>query len=176
MLFSDTDVADAKLIAPDCHEDNRGRFFRAWCAREFAEHGIKFSPVQANIAYSRQKGTIRGMHYQEDPAVEAKLVRCTRGAIYDVVVDLRRESLTYGKWYAGELSADNGRMLFVPEGCAHGCQTLKDDTEIYYMTSQFYTPTAVRGVRFDDPVFGISWPLPVAVVSEQDRCWPLVNL
>lgn len=175
MLFSDIGVAGAKLIGPDCHEDDRGRFFRAWCVREFAEHGIDFSPVQANIAYSRQKGTIRGMHYQEAPAVEAKLVRCTRGAIYDVVVDLRRESPTYGKWHAAELSAGNGRMLYVPEGCAHGCQTLESDTEIYYMTSQFYTPSAVRGVRFDDPAFGISWPLPVAAASEQDRCWPLVN-
>jgi len=127
------------------------------------------------MGFSVRKGTIRGMHYQEAPALEAKLVRCTRGIIFDVALDLRAESSTYGQWYGVELSAVNGRMLYIPENCAHGCQTLEDDAEIYYMTSAFYTPSAVRGVRFDDPAFSIRWPLPVTVVSEQDRNWPLVQ-
>lgn len=174
MIFSDTTVSGAKLIAPNSHEDERGRFLRAWCVREFAEHKVHFSPVQANMGFSREKGTVRGMHYQEVPAVEAKLVRCTRGAIFDVVLDLRPESPTYRKWYGAELTADNSRMLYVPEGCAHGYQTLENATEMYYMTSQFYAPSAVRGVRFDDPAFGIQWPVPPVAISEQDRRWPLV--
>jgi dTDP-4-dehydrorhamnose 3,5-epimerase len=113
------------------------------------------------------------MHYQEAPALEAKLVRCTRGAMFDVVLDLRPDSLSYGRWYGVELSADNGRMLYVPELCAHGYQTLEDFTEMYYMTSAFYTPSAVRGLRFDDPAFSVQWPLAPTAVSEQDRNWPL---
>jgi dTDP-4-dehydrorhamnose 3,5-epimerase len=173
--FIDTDVIGAKLVYPTPHEDNRGRFMRAWCAREFAEHGLNFSPVQANIGFSIQKGTVRGMHYQEAPALEAKLVRCTRGAMFDVVLDLRENSASYGKWYGTELSAENGRMLYVPEHCAHGYQTLEDRTEMYYMTSAFYAPEAVRGARFDDPAFAIRWPLAPASISEQDRAWPLVR-
>jgi dTDP-4-dehydrorhamnose 3,5-epimerase len=114
------------------------------------------------------------MHLQVAPAIEAKLVRCTRGAIYDVVLDLRPESPTYGKWYGTELTAENGRMLYVPEVCAHGCQSLEDSTEIHYMASEFFTPTAARGVRFDDPAFAIQWPLLQTIVSDQDRSWPLV--
>ena len=175
MRFMETGIVGAKVIDPSPHEDERGRFMRAWCAREFAEHGIDFVPVQANMGFSVRKGTIRGMHFQEAPALEAKLVRCTRGAIFDVVLDLRPESPSYGKWYGVELSAENGRMLYVPEHCAHGYQTLEECTEMYYMTSAFYTPSAVRGVRFDDPAFGIQWPLAATVVSEQDRNWPLVE-
>jgi len=175
MHFTETDIVGAKVIDPSPHQDDRGRFMRAWCAREFADHGIDFVPVQANMGFSRQKGTVRGMHFQMAPALEAKLVRCTRGAMFDVVLDLRPASLSYGKWYGTELSAENGRMLYVPEGCAHGYQTLEDRTEMHYMASEFYTPSAARGVRFDDPAFGIRWPLPVAVVSEQDRNWPLVR-
>jgi len=175
MHFTETDVVGAKVIDPNPHEDGRGRFMRAWCARQFAEHGLDFLPVQANMGFSVQKGTVRGMHLQEVPALEAKLVRCTRGAIFDVALDLRPESPTYGKWYATKLSAENGRMLYVPEQCAHGYQTLEENTEMYYMTSAFYTPSAVRGVRFDDPAFSIQWPLAATVVSEQDRSWPLVE-
>ncbi|HXP87611.1 MAG TPA: dTDP-4-dehydrorhamnose 3,5-epimerase [Bryobacteraceae bacterium] len=175
MRFRETELVGAKVIDPNPHEDERGRFLRAWCAREFAEHGINFLPVQANMGFSVQKGTVRGMHFQEAPALEAKLVRCTRGAIFDVVLDLRPESRSYRKWYGAELSAANARMLFVPEGCAHGYQTLEEFTEMHYMTSEFYTPSAVRGVRFDDPSFGIVWPLTATVVSEQDRNWPLVE-
>lgn len=175
MRFTETDLAGVWVIDPDLHEDDRGRFMRAWCAREFLEHGLDFLPVQANMGFSVSKGTVRGMHYQEAPALEAKLVRCTRGAIYDVVLDLRPESPSYGEWYGAGLSAENGRMLYVPEHCAHGYQTLDEYTETYYMTSGFYTPSSVCGVRFDDPVFSIQWPLVAKVVSEQDRNWPLVE-
>ena len=175
MRFTETAVAGAKVIDPTPHADDRGRFMRAWCAREFADAGINFVPVQANMGYSVRKGTIRGMHYQTEPAPEAKLVRCTRGAIFDVVLDLRPGSPSYGQWYGTELSAENGRMLFLPEGCAHGCISLQDSTEIYYMTSAYYTPSAAGGVRFDDPAFGIEWPTEATVVSEQDRNWPLAK-
>jgi dTDP-4-dehydrorhamnose 3,5-epimerase len=175
MHFTETDIVGAKVIDPNPHADDRGRFMRAWCAREFADHGFDFLPVQANMGFSVLTGTVRGMHFQEAPALEAKLVRCTRGAIFDVVLDLRRESLTYCKWFGIELSAENGRMLYVPERCAHGYQTLEDCTEMHYMTSAFYTPSAARGVRFDDPRFNIRWPLAVTVVSDQDRNWPLVE-
>lgn len=173
MKFLQCEVADAWVVEPEPHQDARGRFMRAWCAREFSEHGITFTPVQANMGLSAHRGTIRGLHYQADPAPEAKLVRCTRGAIFDVVVDVRPASPTRGRWYGIELSADNGKMLYVPEGCAHGCQSLDDFTEIHYMTSAFYSPNQVRGIRFDDPAFAVRWPLPVASISEQDRNWPL---
>ena len=175
MRFLETGIVGAWVIDPSPHRDNRGQFMRAWCATEFLEHGICFIPVQANMAFSPVKGTVRGMHYQDSTAIEAKLVRCTRGAIFDVALDLRPGSPTYGEWYGLELSADNGRMLLVPGGCAHGCETLEKNTEMHYMASGYYTPTAAHGVRFDDPAFGIQWPVPVAVVSEQDRSWPLVS-
>ena len=148
---------------------------RAWCQREFSEHGIEFTPLQANMGLSVRRGTIRGLHYQTEPALEAKLVRCTRGAIFDVVVDLRSTSPTYRVWYGSTLSADNARMVFVPEGCAHGCQALEDMSEIHYLTSAFYSPNDVRGLRYDDPAIGIAWPLEVSEVSEQDRNWPLLS-
>jgi dTDP-4-dehydrorhamnose 3,5-epimerase len=175
VYFTDTGIAGAMLIGPEPHQDSRGRFMRAWCSREFSAHGIEFMPVQANLGFSISKGTVRGMHFQEVPAVEAKLVRCTRGSIFDVVLDLRPQSPTHHQWYGVELSAVNGRLLYVPEGCAHGYQTLEDDTEMYYMTSAFYTPAAVRGVRFDDPAFGVRWPLVPTTVSEQDHNWPLIE-
>jgi dTDP-4-dehydrorhamnose 3,5-epimerase len=142
MRFTKADLDGAWVIDPDPHEDDRGRFMRAWCAREFAEYGLDFMPVQANMGFSVRKGTVRGLHYQVAPALEAKLVRCTRGAIFDVVLDLRPESPSYGEWYGAELSADNGRMLYVPEECAHGLQTLEDDAEIYYLASSVYAPGA----------------------------------
>lgn len=175
MKFQQCDVAGAAVIEPTPRQDARGRFMRAWCLSEFAEHGIAFVPVQANMGLSVRSGTIRGLHYQVAPALEAKLVRCTRGAVFDVVVDLRPDSPTYRSWYGTELSADNGRMLYVPEGCAHGCQSLQDGTEIHYMTSAFYSPNEVRGIRYDDPVFAVCWPLAVCEISEQDRNWPLVQ-
>jgi dTDP-4-dehydrorhamnose 3,5-epimerase len=173
MRFTQTEIAGAWVIDPTPHEDDRGRFFRAWCAQEFAEQGINFVPVQANMGFSARKGTIRGMHFQVAPALEAKLVRCTRGAMFDVVLDVRSDSKTYGEWYGVELTADNARMLYLPEGCAHGYQTLGDHTEMHYMASHIYTPGCARGARFDDPAFQIHWPLAVSVISEQDRNWPL---
>jgi dTDP-4-dehydrorhamnose 3,5-epimerase len=173
MRFEKNGIRGSWVIEPSAHTDGRGRFFRAWCSHEFSEQGIDFVPVQANMGFSSRKGTIRGMHFQEAPALEAKLVRCTRGAMFDVVLDLRPASETYGKWYGAELSAENGRMLYLPEHCAHGYQTLEDNTEMHYMTSQSYTPALARGARFNDPAFDIQWPLPVTVVSEQDRNWPL---
>ena len=175
MNFRECGVDGAWVIEPAPHMDERGRFLRAWCRREFAEHAIDFTPLQANMGFSANKGTIRGLHYQIAPALEAKLVRCTRGAVFDVVVDLRPASPSYRSWYGSCLSADNGRMLYVPEGCAHGCQSTEDNAEIYYMTSALYSPNQVRGIRYDDPAFGIRWPLPVSSVSEQDRSWPLVE-
>jgi len=176
MVFTKTSIPGAHLIEPEPRGDDRGRFIRAWCVREFEAHDLPFAPLQANMGFSRLKGTLRGMHFQAAPAAEAKLVRCTRGAMFDVALDLRPESPTYLQWCAAELTPENGRMLYVPEGCAHGYQTLVDDTEMFYMTSAFYTPAAAGGVRFDDPAFAIEWPLPVAAISEQDRNWPLMEL
>jgi dTDP-4-dehydrorhamnose 3,5-epimerase len=175
MQFKETGIDGVWVIDPATHGDERGHFFRAWCSREFAEHGIDFVPVQANMGFSLRKGTLRGMHFQVKPAVEAKLIRCTRGAMFDVALDLRANSPTYGRWFGAELTPENGRMLFIPGLCAHGYQTLEDRTEMHYMTSQFYTPDAARGGRFDDPAFGIQWPLPPSAVSEQDRNWALVQ-
>ena len=175
MRFTETKLAGAYVIDPSPHQDDRGRFMRAWCTREFSEHGIDFLPLQSNMGFSVGKGTIRGMHYQAAPALEAKLVRCTRGSAFDVAVDLRPESPSYGKWFGVELSAENGRMLYVPELCAHGFQSLEDRSEVLYMTSAFYAPDAVRGVRFDDPAFNIQWPVPATTVSEQDRKWPVFD-
>ena len=175
MRFEKNGIAGSWVIEPSAHEDDRGRFFRAWCSKEFLDQGINFLPVQANMGFNLRKGTVRGMHFQLAPALEAKLVRCTRGAMFDVVLDLRPGSETYGKWHGAELTAENGRMLFLPEHCAHGYQTLEDKTEMHYMASQFYTPAAARGVRFDDPAFNIQWPLPATMISEQDRNWPLIE-
>jgi dTDP-4-dehydrorhamnose 3,5-epimerase len=148
---------------------------RAWCVNEFAAQGIEFVPLQANMGLSRLAGTVRGLHYQAAPHEEAKLARCTRGSIFDVLVDLRPASTTYGSWFGTMLSADNGRMLYVPRGCAHGYQTLEDGSEIYYLTSAVYAPDAVRGLRFDDPTVGVKWPLPPQAVSEQDLRWPFLE-
>jgi dTDP-4-dehydrorhamnose 3,5-epimerase len=145
---------------------------RAWCVEEFASHGISFVPLQANMGLSKRAGTLRGLHYQVAPAEEAKLVRCTRGSVFDLLVDLRPGSSTYGRWFGTTLSADNGRMLYLPPLCAHGYQTLEDGAEILYLASTMYAPPAVRGLRFDDPTVGIEWPLPPQAVSEQDLRWP----
>lgn len=175
MHFIDVEVVGAKVIDPSPHGDERGRFMRAWCTREFVENGLNFLPIQANMGFSVREGTVRGMHFQQAAAPEAKLVRCTRGAMFDVVLDLRPDSPTFRKWYGVELTPENGRMLFVPELCAHGYQTLTEHTEMHYMTSAFYAPTAASGVRFDDPAFHIEWPMAATVISDQDRNWPLVK-
>lgn len=172
MIFKKTKIEGAWVIDPELIQDMRGHFKRAWCKEEFTKNNIDFIPVQTNMVFSIKAGTIRGMHFQENPAIEAKLVRCTKGKIYDVVLDIRQDSMTFGQWFATELSAENGRMLLIPERCAHGCQSLVNETEIYYMASEFYTPAAVNGIRFDDPAFNIRWPLDSKIVSEQDRNWP----
>jgi dTDP-4-dehydrorhamnose 3,5-epimerase len=175
MLFRKTKLEGVWIIDPSPRHDERGRFMRAWCMRELEEHEIHFLPVQANMQFSPRRGTVRGLHLQIAPAPEAKLVRCTRGAIFDVAVDLRRESPSFGEWCSVELSAENGRMLYIPEHCAHGFQSTEADTEVMYLTSAFYAPEACRGARFDDPAFGIRWPLQVSAISEQDRNWPLMQ-
>lgn len=175
MHFRECDVEGAWVVVPTPHTDERGQFMRAWCNEEFAKRSIEFCPVQANMAFSTQKGTLRGLHSQVAPSPEAKLIRCTRGSVFDLVADLRPASPTYLRWSGTTLSSSNGEMLYIPEGCAHGCLSLEDHTEIYYLTSAFYTPDCVRGVRFDDPALNIRWPISVSAVSEQDRSWPLID-
>jgi dTDP-4-dehydrorhamnose 3,5-epimerase len=171
MIFTETKLPGAYLIDVEKREDHRGFFARAWCQREFEEHHLVPRVVQANISFNKQKGTLRGMHYQLAPHAETKLVRCVRGALYDVIIDLRPDSSTYMQWLGVELTAEDYRMLFVPEGFAHGFQTLVDNTEATYQVSQFYTPGAEGGVRYDDPAFGIEWPIDVQVISDKDRSW-----
>jgi len=172
MKFNETELKGGYIIDIQKIEDDRGFFARGWCKNEFEEHGISSNLAQANISYNKFKGTLRGLHYQASPYEEAKLVRCTKGGIFDVMVDLREGSPTHGKWMGAELTADNHRMLLVPEGFAHGFQTLQDDTEVFYQVSEFYTPNAEKGARYDDPAFGITWPLEVSVISDKDANWP----
>jgi len=176
MRFEKCNVDGAWVVDPEPHLDDRGRFMRAWCQHEFSQRSINFTPVQGNMAFSKYKGTIRGLHYQVAPELEAKLVRCTRGSVFDLVVDLRLDSRTYRQWHGTTLSAENGRMLFVPEGCAHGCLSFEDDTEIFYLASAHYSPEHARGARFDDPALAIDWPDTVITVSNQDRSWPLLGI
>lgn len=173
MIFKETKLQGAYLIQLKELVDDRGFFARTWCQREFDEMGLVARIVQSNMSFNHKKGTLRGMHYQVSPYEETKLIRCTRGAIYDVIVDLRADSPTYCQWIGAELAADNRHMLFVPEGFAHGFQTLKDDTEVTYQVSQFYTPGAERGARYDDTAFGIDWPIPVSAISDKDKGWPV---
>ena len=173
VIFTETELAGAWVIELDRREDARGFFARAWCEDEFSQHGWDTRVVQCNLSHNERRGTVRGMHYQVPPHAEVKVVRCTRGAVYDVIVDLRRESPTYGRWLGVDLSAENGRALYVPEGFAHGYQALEDGTETYYQVSGFYAPGAERGLRWNDPALGIEWPLPdEAFLSEKDGTWP----
>jgi dTDP-4-dehydrorhamnose 3,5-epimerase len=170
MKFVKTNLKDAWLIQTDRRTDERGYFMRAWCQKEFRENGIGVTFVQANTAFSALQGTLRGFHYQVAPYEEAKLVRCTAGEIYDVIIDLRPDSPTYKKWQSFHLSDKNGTSVFIPEGFAHSYMTLRDNTEVYYMVSQYYAPEAERGVRWNDPSFKIDWPLdPPNVISDKDR-------
>ncbi|GAB4425047.1 MAG: dTDP-4-dehydrorhamnose 3,5-epimerase [Chloroflexi bacterium OHK40] len=172
MFFHRTELMDAVLIELDRREDRRGFFARTWDQQLFKEHGLVDRVVQANLSYNHTSGTLRGMHYQKAPYAETKLVRCVRGAIFDVIIDIRPDSPTYKRWIGVELTAENRRALYVPEGFAHGFQTLTDDCEIMYQVSQVYTPGAEGGIRYNDPSFGIQWPLPVSVISEKDAAWP----
>lgn len=172
MIFIETKLKGAFIIELEKREDERGFFARTWCQNEFESNGLVSRMVQANISFNTAQGTLRGMHYQAAPYEEAKLVRCTRGAIYDVIIDLRQDSLTYLQWIGVELTANNHKMLYVPENFAHGFQTLEGDSEITYYVSQFYAPQFEKGVRYDDPAFGITWPRLVQVISEKDCSWP----
>lgn len=175
MIFHETTLKDAWLIDLELRGDERGVFARTMCREEFAAHGMATEYVQQNMSISAKAGTIRGMHYQRPPYTEAKLVRCLRGAILDVIVDLRKDSPTYLKHEGFELSAENKRQLYVPPGFAHSFQTLVDDIEVSYLVSAPYTPSAEGGVRFNDPMLGIQWPLPVTTISDKDANWPLLD-
>jgi dTDP-4-dehydrorhamnose 3,5-epimerase len=172
MIFTETPLAGAFVIDIEPIADDRGFNARSWCVREFEAHGLPTGLVQHNIIRNRRRGTLRGLHYQASPFAQSKLFRCTRGAIYDVIVDLRPDSPTYLGWFGVELSADSYRMIFVPEQFGQGFLTLTDDAELVYQVSEFHTPAAERGARYDDPAFGIKWPAPIVVLSEKDRRWP----
>lgn len=172
MIFRETALKGAFIIEPERNEDARGFFARTWCVDEFAAHGLNPSLVQCSISYNKKKGTLRGMHYQEAPHEEVKLVRCTMGAIFDAIIDLRRGSQTYGKYASVTLTALNRTMLYIPEGFAHGFQTIEDETEIYYQMSRRYVPESARGVRWNDPLFGIQWPPADRIIAERDQQYP----
>ncbi len=172
MLFQEAKLPGVFEIQLEPHFDERGFFARAWCQKEFASNGLNSQLAQCNISGTARKGTLRGMHYQVSPHAEAKLVRCTRGAIYDVVLDLRSQSPKFKEWIAVRLTAEKRNMIYIPEGCAHGFQTLDDDVEVFYQMSEFYHPESARGVRWDDPAFQIAWPEKVEVISERDRTYP----
>jgi dTDP-4-dehydrorhamnose 3,5-epimerase len=172
MIFTETTIAGAFVIDPERVLDERGFFARTWCDREFAAHGLNAGLVQCNIAFNVRAGTLRGLHYQAPPHAEAKLVRCTRGAVYDVIVDLRESLPTFLAHYACVLSMENRRMLYVPEGVAHGYQTLEDESEVFYQMSAAYAPTHARGVRWDDPLFAIDWPAAERLINARDRSYP----
>lgn len=175
MRFTELGIPGAYLIDLDERRDERGFFARTFCAREFAEHGLVARVAQCNLSYNDRRGTLRGLHFQDRPAPEAKLVRCIHGAIHMVVVDRRADSPTYLQHVGVDLVAAERRALYVPELCANGYQTLTDGAEVAYQVSEFHTPETERGMRYDDPALGIDWPLPVEIISEKDRSWPLLS-
>ena len=174
MLFTETKLIGAFIIDLERREDDRGFFARAFCQNEFSDHGLKPLIAQANIGFNRRRGCVRGMHFQYPPAAETKVVRCTRGGVFDVIVDLRPESPTYLEHISVELTADNHRAIYIPERFAHGYQALEDETETSYQVGEFYTPGAEGGLRYDDPDLGLTWPLSVTEISEKDERWPLL--
>jgi dTDP-4-dehydrorhamnose 3,5-epimerase len=171
MIFTETRLKGAHIIDIERLEDERGFFARSWCQREFANHGLNPRLSQCNISFNLEKGTLRGMHYQTKPFEEAKLVRCTRGAIHDIIVDIRRDSPTFRDHVGFLLTADNRRSLFVPEGFAHGFLTLEENTEVFYQMSEFYAPECTRGIRWNDPMLGIEWPSEITIISDRDRSY-----
>lgn len=175
MIFNQTKLAGAYIVEFEKKKDSRGFFARAFCAGELRHHGVEFQVVQANISHNHKKGTLRGIHYQAPSASEPKFIRCIRGAVWDVIVDMRPGSPTYLQHLGVELSADNGRAIYVPDLFAHGNQALSDGTELLYLMGGAYTPGLERGLRFDDPAIGIEWPLPVDVIDDKDRNWPLLE-
>jgi dTDP-4-dehydrorhamnose 3,5-epimerase len=172
MIFQKTKLPGVVEIRLERNNDERGFFARSWCQREFAEHGLNPKLVQCNISFNARKGTLRGLHYQAAPHPEAKLIRCIKGAIYDVVLDLRSDSPTFKNWVGVVLSSSDRNMIYVPEGCGHGFLTLEDEAEVFYQMSEFYYPELGRGVRWDDPAFRIEWPGRIEVISERDRSYP----
>jgi dTDP-4-dehydrorhamnose 3,5-epimerase len=170
--FSETEIAGVVIVQPEPALDERGSFARAYCRWEFAQSGIDFVPVQISFSVSTRRGTLRGLHFQRPPQPEAKLVSCTRGSAFDVAVDLRADSPTYGHWSAVELTSTARNALYIPPGCAHGFQTREDDTELLYLLSEFYDPSLQRGVRWDDPALDVAWPAEPTVISERDRSFP----
>lgn len=172
MRFLETDLNGAQLIDLEPAHDHRGFFSRTFCVREFAAHGLETNFVQHNLSYSATRGTLRGMHFQTPPHAEVKVVDCAKGAIWDVIIDIRPQSRTFKQWRGFELTAENRRQLYIPAGFAHGFQTLSDDAEVRYLISAFYEPSAASGLRYDDPAFVIPWPLPITVISDKDRLWP----
>ena len=176
MKFLPTDVSGIWIVEQERHADERGWFARTWCAEEFQQRGLNPNLSQCSSSFNKRKGTLRGMHWQAAPHEEAKLVRCTRGAMFDVALDLRPGSATFKRWVGVELTADNGRALYIPEGCAHGFQTLMDDTEVFYQISVPWHPDSSRGTRWDDPAIGIRWPLAnAAILSQKDRHLPVLT-
>jgi dTDP-4-dehydrorhamnose 3,5-epimerase len=172
VILTETRIAGVFIVDLAPLADERGHFARSYCADVFIRHGIHFAPVQCNLSFNPQQGTLRGLHYQAEPAPDAKLVRCLRGAIFDVAVDLRADSPTHGEWIGAVLDATRGRALFVPEGCAHGFQTLKPDSEVFYMMGAAYRADLARGLRWNDPAFGIDWPDPTPRLNARDAAWP----
>ena len=172
MIFTATQLEDAWLIDIEPREDERGFFARIWCRQELAAQGLDTEIAQESLSFNRHRGTVRGLHFQRPPHEETKIVRCTRGGIFDVIVDLRPRSPSYLRWQGFELMAENRKALYVPKGFAHGFQTLADNAEIVYQISEFYAPNSEAGHRYDDAAFGIAWPLPVTVISERDLSWP----
>ena len=176
MHFTETKLKGLFIIDIEAHKDERGFFARSWCEDEFKNHGLDSRLVQCNISSNKRRGTLRGMHYQVAPFPEAKLVRCTRGAIYDVIVDIRTTSPTFGHWLGIELTEDNHRATFIPVGFAHGFQTLQDNSEILYQMSEFYHPECAHGVRWNDPAFKIDWPIDRPIISQRDNGFPNFQL
>lgn len=172
MIFTETALKGVFLIDPEPVRDERGMFMRTWCQREFEAHGLPFVWVQASISVNTKKGTLRGLHYQSTPNEEVKLVRCTGGTIYDVIIDLRPGSPTYCHHIGITLSVENRRAVYIPKSCAHGFLTLEHNSEVSYCMSEFHAPDSARGFRWDDPAFKIAWPEPIVVMSEKDRAWP----
>lgn len=172
MIFRESKLRGVFEIEIERHVDERGFFARTWCKKEFEEHALDSRVAQSSISFNARRGTLRGVHYQAAPCAETKIVRCTQGSVYDVVLDLRGDSPTFKKWISVILSAEQRNMIYIPEGCAHGFLTLADNTEVQYQMTEFFAPESARGVRWDDPAFGITWPEKVEVISERDRTYP----
>lgn len=175
MIFLKTKIKGLYIIEPELKIDERGYFARFFCKKELTKENLVFDIMQINRSFTKKKGTIRGMHFQRDPKSEGKIIQCLKGAIYDVAIDIRKNSSTYGQWVAEELTENNKKMFFIPKGFAHGFQSLKDNSEILYFVSEFYSPEYEGGIRWNDPFFNINWPVKNPILSEKDKNWPIFN-